>query len=75
MLPKQHPVHLRAWEEAVGILDDVRHQEKHIYATLADVGTVVFPFHEDHYQKLLELEGTRVAILRTTDGYAVGEAV
>ncbi len=75
MLPKQHPVHLRAWEEAVGILDDVRHQDRHIYATLAEVGTVVFPFRKDYYQKLRELEGTRVAILRTDSGYVVGEAV
>lgn len=75
MLPERHPVHLRAWEEAVGILDDVRLQERHIYATLAEVGTVVFPLRKDHYQKLLELQGKRVAILRTNDGYAVEEAV
>ncbi len=68
-------IHLQPWEEAVGVLDDVHFQERHIYVTLADVGTVVFPFREDHYQRLLELQGQRVAILQTNDGYAVGEAV
>ncbi len=68
-------IQLHVWQEAVGPLTEVSLQNGQIQATLAEVGIVVLPYQDDHYQKLLGLKGKRVAILRTNDGYAVGVAV